>query len=114
MNKKDTDISSDELKMPKFASEREEAEWWDNHPEFILQELERAKAEGRLGHGTVKRRMDAIEAAKAGTTVTVDSGDLKLAAELAERKGIERELFLKELIHSALLKEKESLNSSAA
>jgi hypothetical protein len=49
---------------PRFNSEREEAEWWDSHPEFILKEFERAKAEGRLGHGTVRRRMEALEAAK--------------------------------------------------
>jgi hypothetical protein len=33
-------------------------------PNFILKEFERAKAEGRLGHGTVRRRMEALEAAK--------------------------------------------------
>ena len=28
----------EEIVMPRFASEREEAEWWDSHPDFILQE----------------------------------------------------------------------------
>ena len=47
-------MTSEEItKPPRFASEREEAEWWDSHPDFILREFERARDEGRLGHGTV-------------------------------------------------------------
>ncbi len=28
---------------PHFGSEKEEAEWWDNNPEFILQEFKTGK-----------------------------------------------------------------------
>ena len=41
---------------PHFNSEAEEADWWAANPDFVLQVLEHAKAEGRLGHGTVLRR----------------------------------------------------------
>ncbi len=98
---------------PRFDSEREEAEWWDSHPDFILQEFERAQAEGRLGHGTVKRRMEEIAAQKQ-TAIELDAADAALANKLAERKGLERQTYLKELIHNALLKEEESIDRSSA
>lgn len=57
-------MKNDVLEIPKFNSEREEAEWWDNNPDFALQLLQQAKAEGRLGHGTVVRRMAEIRLTK--------------------------------------------------
>ncbi len=98
---------------PRFTSEKEEAEWWDSHPDFILQEFERAEAEGRLGQGIVKRRMQEMDAAK-GTTLRLDAADFEIATKLAERKGVEREAYLKELVHAALLKEAEVLGESSA
>jgi hypothetical protein len=50
------ETSKEITRPPHFNSEAEEADWWAANPEFVLQELERAKAEGRLGHGTVLRR----------------------------------------------------------
>lgn len=106
-------MSMDELKMPKFENEKEEADWWAANPDFALQVLQRAKEEGRLGNGSVARRMAALEAAK-DAALKLDVADLALANKLAERKGIEREAYLKELIHTALLKEAESLDRSSA
>jgi hypothetical protein len=96
----------DELKMPKFASEAEEAEWWFKNPDFVLEVLKRAKAEGRLGHGTVARRMAQQEAAKS-TTIRLDTGDLALAKQQAERKGLRYQTYLKMLIHEALRREEQ-------
>ena len=106
-------MSMDELKMPKFENEKEEADWWGANPDFALQVLQRAKEEGRLGNGSVARRMAALEAAK-DAALKLDVADLALANKLAERKGVEREAYLKELIHTALLKEAESLDRSSA
>ena len=106
-------MSMDELKMPKFESEKEEADWWAANPDFALQVLQRAKEEGRLGNGSVARRIAALEAAK-DAALKLDVADLALANKLAERKGVEREAYLKELIHAALLKEAESLDRSSA
>ena len=105
-------MSADELVVPRFASEREEAEWWDAHPEFALRVLERAEAEGTLGNGSVARRRAALEAKDAA--LKLDAADITLASKLAERKGIEREVYLKELVHAALLKEAEALDQSSA
>jgi hypothetical protein len=103
----------DDLRMPKFASEKEEADWWVANPDFALQVLRRAKEEGRLGHGSVRRRMEALQAAK-DAALKLDAEDVILANKLAERKGIEREAYLKQLVHAALLQEAASLDQSSA
>ena len=93
-----------EIVRPKFNSEKEQAEWWYNNPEYILQEFKRAKAEGRLGHGTAMRQMAERQAAKS-TTIRLDSTDLSLAKTQAEKKGLRYQTYLKMLIHEALSKE---------
>lgn len=57
-------MKNDGLKVPKFNSEREEAEWWDSNPDFALQVLQQAKDEGKLGHGTAVRKMAEMRVAK--------------------------------------------------
>jgi hypothetical protein len=106
-------MNVDDLIVPRFASEREEAEWWEANPDFVLKLFERAGANGTLGSGSVKRRLAAQEAAKA-EALKLDSADLSLANRLAERKGIERDVYLKDLVHAALLKEAEALDESSA
>ena len=98
------------LDIPRFATEEEEATWWDSNPDFLLQELEQAKAEGRLGQGTVKQYVEAVK----DVALRLDAADVALANRLAERKGLEREAYLRELLHAALLKEAESLDQSSA
>ena len=98
------------LNTPKFSSEREEAEWWDANPDFLLNELLQAKAEGRLGHGTLakqiaERQSKPEKQAAVSTTMRIDNGDLKLARELAKKKGLPYQTYLKMLIHQVLLKE---------
>jgi predicted DNA binding CopG/RHH family protein len=95
-----------EIAMPRFGSEREEADWWAENPEYVLQELKRAKAEGRLGHGTVARRMDEVKAAKAkSTTIRLDPSDISLAKLQAAKRGLKYQTYLKMLIHEALGRE---------
>ncbi len=89
---------------PRFSSEKEEAEWWDKNPDFILQELKRAKAEGRLGYGTAVKQAAARQAAKS-TTIRMDEGDLTRAKKLAEQKGLRYQTYLKMLLHEALQEE---------
>src|SRR5271154_5873854 len=99
-------MTEDELTMPKFASEAEEAEWWFRNPDFVLKVLERAKAEGRLGHGTVMR-LAAERRAASGGSVELDPADLAMANKQAERKGLRYEAYLKLLIHEALEREQQ-------
>lgn len=58
--------------------------------------------------------MEAIEAAKKGAALALDSDDVARADKLADRKEIERSAYLKDLLHAALLKEEETMNSSSA
>jgi len=92
------------LDMPQFASEKEEAEWWDKNPDFLLKELQQAAVEGRLGHGTAVKRYAERQAAKS-MTIRLDEGDLSLARKQAERKGLRYQTYLKMLLHEALRRE---------
>jgi predicted DNA binding CopG/RHH family protein len=69
-----------------------------------LQEFERAKAEGRLGHGTALKRAAEKQAARS-MTIRLDEDDLSLARRQAERKGLRYQTYLKMLIHEALGRE---------
>ena len=92
--------------IPTFRNEREEADWWANHPEYVLMALRRAKAEGRLGHGTVARQMEEIKAEKAKSiTIRLDPADISLAKIYAAKRGLKYQTYLKMLIHEALSKE---------
>jgi predicted DNA binding CopG/RHH family protein len=95
------------LRPPKFASESEEAAWWDANPDFLLQEFKRAKLEGRLGSGIVAQAIEQREAAKS-TTIRLDPTDLSLAREQAQRKGLRYQTYLKMLIHEALRREEQA------
>jgi hypothetical protein len=81
--------------------ESEEADWWAANPEFVLREFEQAAAGGRLGHGTVMRLAAERRAAK-HVALILDAADIALANKLAERKGLEREAYVKQLLHAAL------------
>jgi hypothetical protein len=47
----------DELKNKTFANEAEEASWWESHEDALLEDFEKATAEGRVGVGTVAKRV---------------------------------------------------------
>jgi predicted DNA binding CopG/RHH family protein len=90
--------------VPKFMSEAEEAQWWFEHQDFMLEEFKRAQAEGRLGIGTAKRRL--LEQKQTpSTSIRLDPADIAKARVVAERKGLKYQTYLKMLIHEALEKE---------
>ena len=47
----------DELKEKEFASEAEEAAWWEAHEDELADEFEKATVDGTVGIGTVAKRM---------------------------------------------------------
>ncbi len=65
--------------IPKFRSEKEEAEWWDSHPEVATRLLKQA-----LKQGTVQRRPGETRI----VTMRIPVRDLEAARQLAERKGL--------------------------
>jgi predicted DNA binding CopG/RHH family protein len=83
--------------IPKFRSEKEEAEWWDAHPAVATRLLRQA-----LKQGTVQRR----PAETRIVTMRIPVRDLESAQQLAEKKGLPYQTYMKMLLHQALAKER--------
>lgn len=64
----------EELKQMEFASEAEEAAWWESHEDELLKEFKKAAAEGRLGIGTVAKR-----AALLSSSISLDPEEIAKA-----------------------------------
>lgn len=88
------------FRVPDFASEADEASWWFENQDRLVDQFEEAAANGSLGRGTVARRADPL-----ATTVRLEPEDITKARSLAEGRGMEYQNFLTSLIHDALLKE---------
>ncbi len=89
-------------KLPAFASEDEEADWWYDNREKHAEEFLQAMAEGRVKRGGLAQR---LAAAKALTTIDLDTSDISKAQALAEKHGMEVTTYLKQLVHEALERE---------
>jgi predicted DNA binding CopG/RHH family protein len=100
-----------ETTIPKFKSESEEADWWFNNQDYVLELFKKAAAEGRLGRGTAKKRFAERQAA-ISTTIRLDPTDLSRAKQQAERKGLRYQTYLKMLIHEALGREETTASKS--
>ncbi|HTP89815.1 MAG TPA: CopG family antitoxin [Bryobacteraceae bacterium] len=91
--------------IPSFASEREEAAWWDAHPEALTERFRAAARRGRV------RRLSQTSLPGASETVTIRIPDveLKRARELAARRGLRYQTYIKMLLHEALDAEEKRL-----
>jgi predicted DNA binding CopG/RHH family protein len=83
--------------IPKFKIEAEEAGWWDAHPDFIVEQFEKAAKEGRLLRGIPRSK---------SITIRIPIRDLETAQRLADRKGLPCQTYMKMLLHQALEKER--------
>jgi predicted DNA binding CopG/RHH family protein len=88
------------IKIPKFANETEEADWWFEHRDQVSEEFQKTEQEGRLGRGTVARLAGLTPA-----TVRLDRADTEKAQKAAQKLGLEYRTYLERLIHEALEKE---------
>jgi hypothetical protein len=88
--------------LPKFANEAAEAQWWFEHADELADDFTAAAAENRLGKGTTARR------AGLATVVEIEPTDIALARELAEKRGLEYQAYIKQLLHEALTQEAEA------
>lgn len=97
-----------DLKIPKFATEAEEAKWWYDNREQVSDEFQKAAKEGRLGRGGVRRLF-----ADRGipfpepcplptTTIRLDPEDIAKARVQAAERGLRYQTYLKMIIHEAL------------
>jgi hypothetical protein len=108
-----------ELKIPKFATEAEEAKWWFENDDLIFKEFQKAAKEGRLGRGGVRRLF-----AEKGipfkepkpmptTTIRLDPEDIAKARAQAAERGLRYQTYLKMIIHEALRAAESSRKSSS-
>ncbi len=89
-------------RIPTFKSEQEEADWWDAHPEVISELFLRAKKDGKI------KRLPVIRGATKSVTIRMPVGDLETAQELAEKRGLPYQTFIKGLLHRALERERKA------
>ena len=88
--------------MPRFKSEREEAAWWDAHPEVITELFLKAKKEGKI------KRLPVVRGATKSVTIRMQVADIEAAREIAERRGIPYQTYIKGLLHQALEREQKA------
>jgi predicted DNA binding CopG/RHH family protein len=98
----------EELKNKTFASEAEEAAWWESHEDELADEFEKATAEGRVGVGTVAKR-----AALPTTTIRLDPDDIAEARAQAAERGLRYQTYLKMIIREALRAAKAARKAAA-
>ena len=86
--------------LPKFESEAEEAKWWFDHQDELLQDFEQAALDGTLGRGTAART-----AGLPTTTIHLDPVDVLMARDQSAKRGLRYQTYLKMLLHEALIRE---------
>jgi predicted DNA binding CopG/RHH family protein len=94
--------------IPKFANETEEAQWWYQQRDQLT-----GKAEAALARGELKLRRLATEkdGPARNVTIRIAEQDLTRARDLAAKRGIRYQTYLKMLLHEALDNEEKRLAS---
>jgi hypothetical protein len=78
---------ADKLKLPKFASEAEEAQWWYDHREEVTKAFEDAAARGELLTGSAaKLAGQPGTGVTPATTIQLDPQDISRARVLAAKR----------------------------
>jgi hypothetical protein len=70
---------ADRTKVPKFATEAEEAKWWDDHKEMVEENLIQAIRDGTARRGTAQRLVREARASR-NVTIRIADADLDLSA----------------------------------
>jgi len=91
-------------KVPKFASEAEEALWWDERRNMVEKELLKAMREGSVQSGTAQQLAMQAKSSK-NITIRMPVHDIERARRLAEQKGLGYQTYMKMLLHQALNRE---------
>jgi len=92
------------LVVPKFANEREEANWWDAHMDVVASNLSEAMRNGTAKQGTLQRLTRELRESK-NITIRMPIADLERARKLSEKKGLGYQTYMKMLLHEALDRE---------
>jgi predicted DNA binding CopG/RHH family protein len=94
------------MKMPKFKTEAEEAQWVYDNRDRLGEEFAQAMREGKTTRLTREKLLARIEASKAkAVNIRLPEADLQLARDLAAKKGLPYQTYIKSLLHEALQRE---------
>jgi hypothetical protein len=109
----ETKVYKSDLKVPKFATEAEEAKWWFDNQDIVFEEFKKAAKAGTLGRGGARRLFaekgipfpepQKAPAPTPTTTIRLDPEDIAIARVQAAERGL-RYQTLKRIIHEALRK----------
>ena len=88
------------IETPDFKDESEEARWWAENQNAVLNEFKGAAKDGTLGRGTLARRGNTP-----AVTIRLDPTDVELARTQAEVRGLRYQTYIKMVLHQALAKE---------
>lgn len=89
---------------PKFASEADEAKWWDEHMGTVEKNLAEAIRTGTAGRGGPRRVIQERRDSK-NITIRMPVSEIERARALAGRKGIGYQTYMKLLLREALDRE---------
>ncbi|NDJ11331.1 MAG: hypothetical protein EBY17_09075 [Acidobacteriia bacterium] len=90
-----------DLKIPPFGSEAEEADWWFQNRGAVEDELITAMRAGTALRGSAQRLTAEARGSK-NITIRMPLADLERARLLSARKGLAYQTFIKMLLHEAL------------
>jgi predicted DNA binding CopG/RHH family protein len=95
----------DQLEVPRFGSEAEEADWWFDHRDETADLMENAVAEGRTSSLDMVLANKRNGGSTPAVSIRIDPGDLARARVQAERRGLRYQTYLKMILHEALERE---------
>ena len=87
-----------EVQTPRFRSEAEEAAWWDDNLDRILEQT--------IQHLESRQMLKTV-------TMRLPEADLQLARVIAAKRGIRYQTYLKSVIHSSLQSEARKFSASS-
>ena len=93
------------LVVPKFATEAEEAKWWDEHMDAVGENLIAGLKNGTAHRGGPRRVLQERRESR-NITIRMPLTDLQAAREMAQKKGLPYQTYMKMLLHQALEKER--------
>lgn len=94
---------SEQIVVPKFNTEAEEAQWWFENRDKVEEALINAMDRGTIRRGTARSLTSAARVSR-NVTIRMAEADLNLARKQAEEKGLPYQTYIKSVLHEALVK----------
>lgn len=92
-----------QIVVPKFKTEAEEAKWWYDNREKVEDALINAMENGTIRRGTAARLTREARVSR-NVTIRMLEADLDLARKQAQEKGLPYQTYIKSVLHEVLVK----------